>query len=52
MKEMLKEKSYIQQFWSLPLSENVTGIEFDKLAATQMKHGGRLFDVVTMDPPW
>ena len=52
MKEMLKEKSYIQQFWSLPLSENITGIEFDKLAATQMKHGGRLFDVVTMDPPW
>lgn len=52
IKEKLKEKSHIQQFWSIPLSENVTSIDFDQLAAAQMQHGGRLFDVVTMDPPW
>ena len=33
IKEKLKNKSYIQQFWSMPLCENVTSIEFDKLAA-------------------
>ena len=52
IKEKLKEKSHIQQFWSIPLSENVSSIDFDKLAASQMQQGGRLFDVITMDPPW
>jgi 16S rRNA G966 N2-methylase RsmD len=50
--EQLKEKSHIQQFWTIPMSENVTDLEFDRLAQTQKKNGGRLFDVITCDPPW
>lgn len=50
--EKLKEKSHIQQFWSIPISDNVTSIDFDKLAESQLEHGGRLFDVITCDPPW
>jgi len=34
------------------MSENVTQMEFQKLAAAQKKHGDRLFDVITCDPPW
>lgn len=41
-----------KQFWCIPLSVNVMSFEFDKLHEAQMKHGGRLFDVITMDPPW
>lgn len=26
--------------------------DFAKLGETQMKHTGRLFDVICMDPPW
>ena len=50
--ENLKEKSHIQQFWTIPMSESVTNMAFDQLAEAQMKHGGRLFDVITCDPPW
>lgn len=50
--EKLKEKSHIQQFWSIPISDNVTSINFDKLAEAQLEHAGRLFDVITCDPPW
>lgn len=50
--EKLKEKSHIQQFWSIPISDNVTSIDFDKLAESQLEYGGRLFDVITCDPPW
>lgn len=50
--EQLKEKSHIQQFWTIPMSENVTDLNFNKLAETQLKHAGRLFDVITCDPPW
>ena len=50
--EKLKEKSHIQQFWAIPLSENVTAIDFPGLASQQLQHGGRLFDVITCDPPW
>lgn len=31
---------------------NVTEFDWDKLVASQMKQGGRLFDVITIDPPW
>jgi mRNA (2'-O-methyladenosine-N6-)-methyltransferase len=34
------------------MSENVTDLNFNKLADTQMKNAGRLFDVITCDPPW
>ena len=50
--DKLKAKSHIQQFWTIPMSENVTQMEFQKLAAAQKKHGDRLFDVITCDPPW
>jgi mRNA (2'-O-methyladenosine-N6-)-methyltransferase len=30
----------------------VLEFEFDKLIKSQLKHGGRQFDVITMDPPW
>lgn len=50
--ERLKEKSYIQQFWTIPLSENVIGFNWQALADAQQKHGGQLFDIITCDPPW
>jgi mRNA (2'-O-methyladenosine-N6-)-methyltransferase len=31
---------------------NVTQFDFDKLATAQKKLTGRLFDVITIDPPW
>jgi hypothetical protein len=34
------------------MSDNITDLQFDKLAASQKKFGGRLFDVITCDPPW
>ena len=34
------------------MSDNITDLYFDKLAASQKKFGGRLFDVITCDPPW
>ena len=48
----LKEKSHIQQFWTIPMSENVTSLGYEELAEKQMTYGGRLFDVITCDPPW
>ena len=50
--EKLLEKSHIQQFWTIPISENVTEIKWDLLADAQKKHAGKLFDVITCDPPW
>jgi mRNA (2'-O-methyladenosine-N6-)-methyltransferase len=34
------------------MSESVTDMAFEELAKAQQKHGGRLFDVITCDPPW
>lgn len=31
---------------------NVKKFDFKKLGKSQQKNGGRLFDVITMDPPW
>jgi len=50
--DKIKGKSHIQQFWSIPLSKNVMTFNWDKMAEVQMLHGGRLFDVICMDPPW
>lgn len=50
--ERLKEKSYIQQFWTIPLSEDVKDYKWEELAQAQMKNAGRLFDIITCDPPW
>lgn len=42
----------IKQYWCVPLSVNVLEFDFDKLIKSMNKHAGRLFDVITMDPPW
>lgn len=47
-----KEHAHLKQFWCIPLSVNVTSFDFDLLGKSQMKSGGRLFDVITIDPPW
>ena len=53
-KDLMKQEkgTGIKQFWCVPLSVNVLEFEFDKLIKSQLKHAGRLFDVITMDPPW
>lgn len=50
--QAFKSQSHMKQFWCIPLSVNVTSFDFQKLADKQMKFGGRLFDVITIDPPW
>ena len=47
-----KKSSYITQTYCIPVSVNVKTFDFLKLAEAQKKNGGRLFDVITMDPPW
>jgi hypothetical protein len=43
----------MKQFWSIPLSENVMTLNFQALREAQLEAGnGKLFDVITMDPPW
>ena len=34
------------------MSDSVVGFDWTGLANQQRKHGGRLFDVITCDPPW
>ena len=48
----LQQQSHIKQFWCIPLSVNVLSFKFEQLAEQQKKLGGRLFDVITIDPPW
>ena len=48
----LQEHSHIKQFWCIPLSVDVMKFEWQKLADQQKMLGGRLFDVITIDPPW
>lgn len=50
--QAFKETSHLKQFWCIPLSVNVLNLDFDQLSKNQMKQGGRLFDVITIDPPW
>ena len=50
--EAFKTTSHLKQFWCIPLSVNVTTLDFDLLSQAQMKNAGRLFDVITIDPPW
>ena len=47
-----KEHAHLKQFWCIPLSVNVTQFDFDLLAKEQLRSAGRLFDVITIDPPW
>ena len=36
----------------MPINADVTKFDFMRLQQSQLKHGGRLFDVIMMDPPW
>ena len=42
----------MQQFWTIPISENVLDIKWELLAHAQKQVAGKLFDVITCDPPW
>lgn len=44
--------NYIKQLWCIPLSINVKGYDFENFANVQLKNAGRMFDVITIDPPW
>lgn len=62
----LKEVSHITQYFCIPLSINVMDLinnntvennghptlKIDQLVKVQTKNGGRMFDVITCDPPW
>lgn len=37
---------------SVPICGDVTKLDFDLLAQTQLEIGHRQFDVIMMDPPW
>lgn len=37
---------------SIPVTADIRNFNFDNLAETQQALGGRLFDVIMMDPPW
>ncbi len=50
--EAFKETSHLKQFWCIPLSVNVKHMDIQHFADSQKKLGGRLFDVITIDPPW
>lgn len=50
--DLVKGKSHIAQHFCIPCSVDVRTFDFDKLINAQMNTGGRLFDVITMDPPW
>ena len=47
-----REHAHLKQFWCIPLSVNVMDFDFAQLASQQRKAAGRLFDVITIDPPW
>ena len=51
---MTNQVGQVKQFWCIPLSFNVQiDVEhFNYLRDCQLKHAGRKFDVITMDPPW
>ena len=34
------------------MSDNVVDLCYKRVADAQTAHGGRLFDVITCDPPW
>lgn len=49
---MLKGNKHIRQFWCIPLSTNVKSFDFKSLEKNQKQYGGKLFDIITTDPPW
>lgn len=49
--ENISKKSKIEDN-SIPICEDVTQLDFDKLIKCQLEFGGRLFDAIMMDPPW
>jgi len=49
--DMEKKKSTITEN-AIPISADVRTFDFKQLAEVQSNIGGRLFDVIMMDPPW
>ena len=47
------ESKDTRHLFCIPMSTNIKkpGL-WSRLVESQLKHGGRLFDVITMDPPW
>ncbi|KAL4487546.1 hypothetical protein ABPG72_017335 [Tetrahymena utriculariae] len=37
---------------SIPICSDVTKLNFQALIDAQMRHAGKMFDVIMMDPPW
>lgn len=37
---------------AIPICSDVTKFDFPALKASQMRHCGKMFDVIMMDPPW
>ena len=50
--DLVKGKSHLKQHYCIPCTANVRTYEFNILVKAQMLNGGRLFDVISMDPPW
>lgn len=51
MKANISKKSQIPEL-SVPITADVTSLNWNELVKQQLKLGGRLFDVIMMDPPW
>jgi len=48
-----KDICHMKQFWCMPLSVDVRDFDFQRLIHAQKQlTGGKLFDVITVDPPW
>lgn len=51
--QIVSKKDNVKQVHCIPLSVNVSQFDFQKLIDAQLKNAnGRLFDVITIDPPW
>lgn len=44
--------SYMKQPWCIPISIDVTVLDFEKLIQKKLEQTNRKFDIITMDPPW
>lgn len=46
------EKVNVELENSIPIFADIRTFDFEKLRQKQLEFGGRLFDVIMMDPPW
>ena len=47
-----EQLSYMKEFHCIPVSEDVLKLDFAEIREAQLATAGKLFDVITMDPPW